>query len=81
MLDELKAALEEKGITLTYTDEAAVLIAERAFSVKYGARNLRRYIQTEVEDKLAEIIISDYNKTFTRASVTVCDRKLKVNCL
>jgi ATP-dependent Clp protease ATP-binding subunit ClpC len=81
MLDELKAALEEKGITLTYTDEAAVLIAERAFSVKYGARNLRRYIQTEVEDKLAEIIISDYNKTCTRASVTVCDRKLKVNCL
>jgi len=81
MLDELKATLEEKSIRLTYTEDAAALIAEKAFSIKYGARNLRRYIQTEVEDKLAEIIISDYNKTCTQASVTVCDGELKVNCL
>lgn len=81
MLDELKAALEEKNISLSYSDGAAALIAEKAYSAKYGARNLRRYIQTEVEDKLAEIIISDYNKVCSKASVTESDGRLKILCI
>ncbi|MBR5453837.1 MAG: ATP-dependent Clp protease ATP-binding subunit [Clostridia bacterium] len=69
MLEELRAALAERGIALSYTQAAADFIADRSYSVKFGARNMRRYIQTEVEDKLAEIIISSYDKKITGASV------------
>ena len=81
MLSELKAALAEKAITLTFTDEAAAFIAEESFSAKYGARNMRRYIQRNVEDKLAEEIISDYGHSITRASLYVEDGKLTVACM
>ena len=81
MLDELKSALAERGMTFSYTDAAAKLIARESYSAKYGARNMRRYIQNNVEDKLAELIISDYNKTFTRALVSVEDGKIKVSCI
>ncbi|MCL2098830.1 MAG: ATP-dependent Clp protease ATP-binding subunit [Oscillospiraceae bacterium] len=57
MLEDLKKALSEKNIGFAYSEEAACIIAEKAFSVKYGARNLRRLIQTEIEDKMANLII------------------------
>ncbi len=60
MLNELKEVLIEKDIKLVYSDTALELIAKRSFSVRYGARNMRRYIQVNVEDKLAEEIISSY---------------------
>ena len=81
MLGELGSALAEKGITLKYTDSAAKLVAERSYSHKYGARNMRRYIQKNIEDKLAELIISDYNHTYTQALVNVKDGELAVTCM
>ena len=81
MLSELKAALAEKAITLTFTDEAAALIASESFSAKYGARNMRRYIQKNIEDKLAEEIISDYGHSITRASLFVENGNLTVACM
>ncbi len=71
MLDELKAALSEKDMKFSYTDEAAELIAKSSYSRKYGARNLRRYIQTEVEDKLASEIIANYEKRLSLAALSV----------
>ena len=61
MLDELASSLSEKKIVFKYTDGAADTLAKKAYSVKFGARNLRRLIQTEVEDKAAELIISSYD--------------------
>jgi len=81
MLEELRTALAEKGMTLTVSNEAVCMIAEKSFSHKYGARNMRRFIQREIEDRLAELIISDYRKSFTTASVTVEGDELRVNCL
>ncbi len=80
-MNELKSALEEKGIKLTFTEEALALIARESYSHKYGARNMRRYIQTRVEDTLAEKIIADYNRTVTHASVTAKDGILSVDVL
>lgn len=80
MLDELKTALSERYIDLGYTEDAVSLIAEKSFSAKYGARNIRRYIQTEVEDKLAEIIISDYKKTCSKAYISETEGKIRVSC-
>ena len=75
MLDELKAVLAEKDIRFSYTDEAAAYIAENSYSHKYGARNMRRYITANVEDKLAEYIISDYDKKISVASLSYSKRK------
>ncbi|MCL2095377.1 MAG: ATP-dependent Clp protease ATP-binding subunit [Oscillospiraceae bacterium] len=68
MLGDLKKALDEKSIEFAYTEEAAKVIAKKSYSKKYGARNLRRLIQTEVEDKMANLIIENREKkslTFT----------------
>jgi ATP-dependent Clp protease ATP-binding subunit ClpA len=81
MLSQLAEALGEKGIKLEFTDEAAAMIADKSFSEKYGARNMRRYIQRNVEDKLAELIISDYSKSFTVARLFVRDGELEVACM
>ncbi len=81
MLDELAAALSERALTLTYTDEAAALVAERSFSPKYGARHMRRYIQRQVEDPIAEAVIADYTHSLTKIHLHVEENELKVTCL
>ena len=63
MLDEMKEPLAEKNITLTYTDEALALIAEKSHGKPYGARDIRRVIRQDVEDKIAEIIIENVSGT------------------
>lgn len=57
MLDEMKDPLAEKGITLKYDDSALDAIAEKAFGGKFGARDIRRVIRTDIEDKTAQLII------------------------
>ncbi len=76
MLGELRDALAERDMKFTWTEEAAALIAKNSYSRKYGARNLRRYIQTEVEDKLAAEIISKYDAPLSVAALTVRDGSL-----
>ena len=73
MLGELRDALAERDLKFAWTDAAAELIAEKSYSRKYGARNLRRYIQTEVEDKLASEIISRYDNNLIAASLDARD--------
>ncbi len=69
MIEELCASLAEKNIKLSYTDEVLLYIAENSYSQKFGARNMRRFIRTHIEDTLAEKIISDYNKVISAFSV------------
>ena len=81
MLDELVEALAEKSLTLRYTDAAAALIAEKSYSAKYGARNMRRYIQRHVEDAIAEAVIADYTHNLTQILVNVKDGEVRVTCM
>ncbi len=81
MLGQLAEALSEKNIEFTFTKNAAAYIAEKSFSEKYGARNMRRYIQKNVEDKLAELIISDYSRNYTSAKLYVENGELKTACM
>jgi len=78
MLDELKNALSIKGIDFVYTNEAAKLLSKKSFSVKYGARNLRRLIQTEVEDKASELIIAGYDSKIKGISVYTENDEIKI---
>lgn len=80
-MKKLKAALEERELHLTYTEEVLRLIAEKSYSEKYGARNMRRYIQTEIEDPLAEALIASEEERLTQVGVTVEDGKLAVRCM
>ena len=77
MLDEMKEPLAEKNITLSYTDEALELIAEKSFGKPYGARDIRRVIRQDVEDKIAEIIIEKASETES-IDVSVADGAISV---
>ncbi len=81
MLEELRCALEEKKITLRVTDAAKELIAKKSYSKKFGARNMRRFIQREVEDQLAEKIIADYQRTVSAVSVDSDGETIRIACI
>lgn len=57
MLSEMKEPLAEKNITLSYDEKALALIAEKSHGKTDGARDIRRVIRQEIEDKVANIII------------------------
>ncbi len=78
MVKELADTLEAKKILLTCTDEVYTLLADKAYSVKYGARNLRRLIQTEIEDRAAELIIAGYDSKITGISVYAENGEIRV---
>ncbi len=65
MLNELKTAMEEKGITLMWEDSLIDYLVRKGYSVTYGARNLRRLIQRELEDAIASRIIESYRDPVT----------------
>jgi len=73
MLEELKGVLEEKGYTFTWDENLIQYLTKKSYSAKYGARNLRRLIQKEVEDKIAAELVDHYDKAATRIGVTVQD--------
>jgi len=81
MLSDLKKVLEEKNITFLWDDAAVEALCEKGFSDKYGARNLRRVIQTEIEDSVAASIIENYKTPVTAVSVTAEDKEIKVSCI
>ena len=81
MLGELKEALAEKNIVLSYTPAVLKHVAEKSYSSKYGARNMRRFIQAHIEDQIAEKVIADYNRTISQVSISVKDGELAINCL
>ena len=81
MLSQLAEALAAKGTKLKYTDAAADYIADKSYSVKFGARNMRRFIQTNVEDALAEKIISNYNTHISLARVDFNGEKLLIDIM
>ncbi len=60
MLSELRDSLSARGLTLTWTEEVRQHLVDRAYSITYGARNLRRTIQKELEDPISEAIIDSF---------------------
>jgi ATP-dependent Clp protease ATP-binding subunit ClpA len=80
MLNDLAGVLREKGIEMTFTRPAAELVAQSSYSVKYGARNMRRFISREIEDKIANEIVSGYGKQISSVKVSVFEGAIKVEC-
>jgi len=70
MLRDLQQGLERSGITFTWDAQAVDYLTKKSYSVKFGARNLRRLIEKEVEDKAAGLIIASYQHPLTALSLT-----------
>ena len=80
MLSQLAEALAAKGIEFKFTAAAEKQIAAASYSVRFGARNMRRYIQTKVEDALAEKIIAGYSEKVAFASLDAEGDRLIIEC-
>ncbi|MCD8355621.1 MAG: ATP-dependent Clp protease ATP-binding subunit [Clostridia bacterium] len=70
MLNQLKETLADTGIRLSWDDSLVDYLVEESFSVKFGARNLRRTIEKNVEDELANRIIASWERPLSGAHVT-----------
>ena len=81
MLDELVASLGDKGITFTYDDALVELLTKKSYSRTYGARNLRRTIQKELEDPMATKIIDSYENPVSQVKATVEEDAVKLYTL
>ena len=81
MLEELRASLADKGYTFTYDDALVDYLAEKSYSLTYGARNLRRLIQKELEDPMAARIIDSFENPVTQISATASDGAVQLHTL
>ena len=81
MLDELRDSLREKGYTFTYDDALVEHLVKSSYSAAYGARNLRRCIQKELEDPMAVQIIDSFEHPITQLRATAEDGKVRLDTL
>ena len=80
MLNELKGTLADKEIRLTWDDSLLALLVEKSYSVKYGARNLRRLIEKEIENPLANAIVTG-DKPLMGAHLSAEDGRVKLDTI
>lgn len=71
MMGELIDTLNKNGISLDFDENVIDFLVKMSYSIKYGARNLRRFIQKQIEDKAAGAIIAAYNSPITQIHVSV----------
>ena len=81
MLGQLRDTLAENNIRLTWDDSLVDYLIEDSFSVKFGARNLRRAIEKQVEDELANRIIAAWEHPLSGAHVSAADGKILVQTI
>ena len=73
MLSEVRELMEEKSIVLTWDDSLLDYLVREAYSVTYGARNLRRTIQKKIEDEIARFIIDNRGREIRHISLSAAE--------
>ena len=81
MLDELQKSLEDKGLHFTWDEAVEEYLVKKSYSATYGARNLRRTIQKDLEDTMAAQIIDSYEHPVTQIRASMEDGKLVVRSM
>ena len=81
MLHELKDALQERGIGLMWEDSVIDYLVKNSYSITYGARNLRRTIQKDIEDGIAERIIDSFDSPISQIKLTAPEDKIEILAL
>ena len=79
MLRELEQGLKEHGVALTWDDSVLDYLTAKSYSVQYGARNLRRTIEKDIENPVAERIIDSYREPLREIALSVSDGSLVLN--
>ena len=79
MLNELKTSLAARGLSLDWNEDVQNLLVKKAYSVTYGARNLRRTIQKELEDPISEKIIDSFESPISAIHVSADNDRILVN--
>ena len=79
MLQELQASLSARGLTLTWEESLREYLVKKAYSVVYGARNLRRTIQKELEDPISEAIIDSFESPISTIRLRVEEDSVKLD--
>lgn len=81
LLGQLKDSVAVRGIRLSWDDSLVNYLTHKAFSIKYGARNLRRLIEKDVENALAAEIIKACDTPLTGAHVTANDEGIQIQTI
>ena len=79
MLSELRCSLSLRGLSLTWSDDIRQLLTKKAYSMVYGARNLRRTIQRELEDPISEAIIDSFEHPISSIHIRVEEDTVKLD--
>ncbi|MCM1524642.1 MAG: ATP-dependent Clp protease ATP-binding subunit [Ruminococcus sp.] len=79
MLTEMKEPLAEKGIVLKYDKRVLMAVAEKAYGKKFGARDIRSIIRSNIEDKIADIIIGNGGGSLSQIKITAKKGELEVS--
>ena len=79
MLDELSDSLKDRGLKVTFGKDVKEYLVKKAYSTVYGARNLRRTIQREVEDPISERIIESFENPISHIKISVKNDEIKVD--
>ncbi len=80
MLDEVKDVLAEKNLELTWDESLIDYLVKKGYSVTYGARNLRRLIQKEIEDEIAAAMIAKRSEGVKTVALSAAEDKVEVTC-
>ena len=78
MLGEVREAMANKNITFSYDESVPDYLVKKGYSVAYGARNLRRLIQREIEDAVATEMVDRRHGNVSKVHVTASDDKIQV---
>ena len=78
MLGELKSSLEARGLSFSWSQDIRQLLVKKAYSLTYGARNLRRTIQKELEDPISEAIIDSFENPISSIHIYVEEDAVKL---
>lgn len=78
MLEELRASLENRSLSFTWTDDVRRKLVDEAYSMTYGARNLRRTIQRLLEDPISERIIDSFETPISSIHAFVEGEEVKL---
>ena len=78
-LEKLRAPLAEKKLALNISEDVYKAVAKKAFGGKFGGRDIRRVIRTDIEDKIAELIIDNSENEISSVEITADGEKIEVN--
>ena len=79
MLRELQISLAERGLSLSWEPDVEEKLVSDAFSTEYGARNLRRTIQRQLEDPVSEAIIDSFETPISAIHAVLTDGKITLD--